>query len=226
MKLSLGLLLTFGFLTSILSGCSTQRPILDFSEMDTMRSGLQGNSLSLVVLRGINLLDFSSSFESSYGSNKKFASEIMKILGSKIQGKLGQSIQDTLYIDETSDGDSQDKKEYFLKGQLPKLKTDLAIVLSQFEIGQRTEFTDYQQTNSTGGVFSNTKSTSTTEYCQIVIRTDIWDVKKKRKLASFSSLADKRVILWMYSVALTGAVDNSLEQIAGVLNDEVKFKDY
>jgi hypothetical protein len=194
--------------------------------MDTMRSGLQGKSLSLVVLRGINLLDFSSSFESSYGSNQKFASEIMKHLGSKIQGKLGQSIQDTLYIDETSNGDSQDKKEYFLRGQLPKLKTDLAIVLSQFEIGQRTEFTEYQETNTTGNTFSNTKRTSTTEYCQIVIRTDIWDVKKKRKLASFSSLADKRVFLWMYSLALTGAVDNSLEQIASVLNDEVKFKDY
>lgn len=207
--------------------CSSQRPILEYSEMDTFRSGLQGHSLSLVTLRGINLLDFSSSFESAYGSNQKFASEVMRILGGKIQSKLGQRVQDTLYVDETKDDDSEAKKEYFLRAQLPKLKTDLAIVLTQFEIGQRTEFTQYRNTNSGSSYPSATTTTySSSEYCQIVIRTEVWDVRKKRKLASFSSLADSQVILWMYSFALTSAVDNSLEQIAGVLNDEVKFKDY
>lgn len=108
-----GLYLKIGvasFFALIFFGCSSQRPILDFSEVDSFRSELQNKSISLVVLHGINLLDFKSSFESTYGTNQKSASELLKSLSERMESKIRHPISDRFYIDETQDGDSNDKK--------------------------------------------------------------------------------------------------------------------
>jgi len=85
------------------------------------------------------------------------------------------------------------------------LDAEFLIFINNIEIGNSYQTNQYFNANT------NTTSTSTTEYCQIAIEVECWDVDKQKRILRFKGLGSDSVVFFTFLKSLNNAIDEAIK---------------
>jgi hypothetical protein len=212
-----------------LIGCSPSIKInREFLDPDFSFGQIRPQSkIKVFVSETINVAEFKGHYQEEYKSDRQFSEILQKQTADSMKAIIGCSAVPTGGPFEAavlkSGGADRNGITFNQQQQLFGSAAE-----NYFFVVTSVDITNKVSSNGTilmsspggGGTFA---SAGSSESCDVVIHADLWSVKNKRKILSYSSTGESKVNLPFYGEALKSAVANSIQYMvkylaAGLVN--------
>jgi hypothetical protein len=169
---------------------------------------LNGKKIKVFVSDNVNLMEFKNAFQKEYQSDRQFAAAIRSQIVDSAQSIVGvtagaaDSMQDVNLLLSTSFDSSAINR---VQTMFTTSGDDFFLIVKAVDISNKMSqnATVYTGQPGTGGMYMGGGSS---ESCIITMHVEMWSVKEKKKVLSFSSMGDSKVVMLFFGTALKNAV--------------------
>ena len=85
------------------------------------------------------------------------------------------------------------------------LDADFLVYVNNIEIGNSYTHDQYFNANT------NSSTTSTTEYCEVALEVECWDVDKQKRILRFKGLGSDSVVFFTFLSSLNKAINEAVK---------------
>ena len=192
----------------------------DFDETEFNVSNLKNKKILIIFSKKIKVSEFIESVKSKFGTNDS----CLKFITASIFDSLKTNLKvSSIYLGDSRYSNfsesSQPKAELIdvIKTTEEKINPEYLLVFSEFSVGNKKVTVDY--VGSPGGP-------STSEWCLIRYDVEIWDLKKRKKMGTFSNEGSRQVHMLFFETTMISAIENSVYHLVRYLKTgEITFSD-
>lgn len=181
----------------------------------------QQSRIKVFVSQTFKVEEFKGPFQKEYQSDQQFASILQNQLADSIKTIIGCSVDSTGNSREAAmlQSASADQNSITVD-QMQQIFGAAAenyfFVVTSVDIANKVSSNGAILMSSPGGG-GTFASAGSSESCVVIIHADLWSVKNRRKILSYSSTGDSKVTLLFYGAALKSAVADSIQYMVKYL---------
>lgn len=153
----------------------------------------------VIATNKVDITEFEKTFDKNYNNDRDFAVSFLEEFSEKLNNS-------SIYADVTIDSESSSYVS------IPENKSDYTIHFSKFEISNRVEWT-----HTAGMGVNGLGSSTSTEYCVITVKVEVYDSKTDREVLDFITIGEESVFLFDYTKTLKKAKERTILHIINYL---------
>jgi hypothetical protein len=194
-------------------GCAPSIKIMTEFHDDAFSFGkMNGKKIKVFVADNVNLMEFKNAFQKEYQSDKQFAATIRSQIVDTARSIVGvaasaaDSMQDIKPLLSTSFDSAAISR---VQAMFNASGEDFFLIVKAVDISNKMSQNApvYTGQPGAGGMYMGGGSS---ESCIVTMHTEIWSVKEKKKVLSFSSMGDSKVVMLFFGTALKNAVKDAI----------------
>jgi hypothetical protein len=196
-------------------GCAPSIKIVQEFQDDSFAAGQISaqTRVRLYVAENVNLMEFVNSYQKEYVTNQQFAETMRKQVADSMQRILGCTVSNGDNIQDISAliGGSYDETSVMkMQEFFGAAAEDFFFVVKTVDISNKIKTTAPMMRMSAGGGMSFGGGGSQ-ESCVVTMHAELWDVKSKKKVLSYTSTGESKVTMFFFGTALKDAVAKSIK---------------